>query len=706
MRVLIAIFTIPLLFFVPGYALSRSRFFDDIRISSLERSVIIIISSAAISSILALFLAEIGYFRIWLLDLLLVCCASIFFALRTRGRVLSSSGAIAISEKIIVVFLILLSVVLFFRPAEYVVGEGDPEYYYNIGYQLAESGSMNVYDKSLLRMTDFEISTFFNKGIVQFLPFHLRDKNKGKIQPLLYHLFPVWIALFIKMFGMKAGLFVSSLFGLLGVVSLYVFSRRFSNIIPSAICAFAFSFFFLQIWFSRIPVTEVFAAPFLLTGLVVFLEFRESFSSGSAFLCPLLFTVGSLARPEAFVFVVLLFFVAAFDFMSRDFEKSHRMFVNGLLAGSLILIVYIRFCALEYVTANFGKLLKFFGERASIEGALKLGAIMIVALFILFNTPALNRLFCGLGRQIKKRFGDFLLGLREFAIMNISIAIIFSSFYLYFSQRAKSIESAGERIFFNTASFMGGITIFAFIFALAFFLYDVENGAFAFVTGSGVLALLFASQESSLALGQYPWDSRRLMFFVIPILFVSASYLINRAFESNRVEFKTWAVLFACFFLIFFFVSSMPIFFHVENEGGIEQLKILGRKLHGSVVMFTGYYTGEVIGIPLRYTFGIDARRVFTMNDPWRFGEVIVRMTDSGKRVYLEMGGIDAGEIPYNRRVRKLLDFKPGFSEEIGLKRLKPVSSGIPKEIFTQRIKLHFYEIQPSKEFLKRIRKR
>ncbi len=674
-------------------------------LSSLERFLVIVMSSAAFGSLVALFLAEVGYFKIWLLDLLLACLVVLFLALRKEGSGLRKSVPLSRWEKIIVMFLILLAVFLFFRPAEYVVGEGDPEYYYNIGHQLAESGSMNVCDESVTKMNDFEISTFFNRGIVQFLPFHLRDRTKGRIQPLLYHLLPVWIALFVKMFGMRAGLFVNPLFGLLLILCAYALSRRFSQVLPSFLCAAALSFFFLQIWFSRMPVSETFASPFVVMGMIMFKEFRDLPSGGSAFLCPLFFTVASLARPEGAVFIFLILVVCAFDFFTLDFTGSYRLLTNGLLLGSILLIAYIRFCALEYVTANVGKVLKFFGERATVGGALRISAILITLFLILFNLRFLNRALSRFTRGLKNKVGTFLDGVKEFVNVGVPVIILFSAFYLYFSQRAKSVDQAAERIFFNTASFMGGMVVFLFFFALALFIYESKGGAFAFVTGFATLLLLFASQEPSLALGQYPWDSRRMMLFVIPMLFVSASYLMNRGLNSKKIEFKTWSLLVALLLIIFFLASSVPILIHVENRGGIEGVSALARRFKGNMVMFTGYYNGEVIGIPLRYTFGVDARRVFKMSDPWRFAEIIARVTSSGQKVYLEESGISAREIPYNGRVKKLIEFRPAFSEEISLKRLKPASRGIPREMMTQKINLRFYELEPTEDFLRRIRK-
>ena len=43
------------------------------------------------------------------------------------------------------------------------MGDGDPGYYFNMGYHLAATGEMTIYDKSIPAMSDTELKTFYAK---------------------------------------------------------------------------------------------------------------------------------------------------------------------------------------------------------------------------------------------------------------------------------------------------------------------------------------------------------------------------------------------------------------------------------------------------------------------------------------------------------------------------------------------------------------
>src|SRR5450756_1549312 len=141
--------TLPLLFFIPGFVLLRGRLFSSNDMPWIEKLLLAVVLSVSAASLIALFLAEVGYLRIWLLDLLLAALAIAARLIFGGQKTPIFSPRPVRWEIVIIILLCLLSLLMFFRPAEYVAGEGDPAYYFNNGYHLAHTGSMSVYDKSV-----------------------------------------------------------------------------------------------------------------------------------------------------------------------------------------------------------------------------------------------------------------------------------------------------------------------------------------------------------------------------------------------------------------------------------------------------------------------------------------------------------------------------------------------------------------------------
>ncbi len=213
-KIIGAVVSLPLLLLLPGLALLRGRLYCGVGDSWAERLLFVVGTSAGISSLLALLMAEAGYLRIWLLDLVLAAVTLLAFIAFGDTRRAVFFPRPRRRELLAVAAILLVAVVMFARPAEFVAGEGDPSYYYNIGYHLAHSGEMNVHDGSVPALSDYEISTFYVNDIAQFDAFQLRDRAAGRLQPLLYHLLPAWIGIFIMLFGPFGGLWVTPLFAL------------------------------------------------------------------------------------------------------------------------------------------------------------------------------------------------------------------------------------------------------------------------------------------------------------------------------------------------------------------------------------------------------------------------------------------------------------------------------------------------------------
>ena len=692
------LFTVPLIFFLPGYSLARGRPFKG-DLTWIEKLLLTISLSVSAASLVALLTAEVGFFRIWLVDVLLaaISAAGLLLFRNRRGRFLSLLPKAR--ELAFLALLILLCLLMFFRPAEYVMGEGDPEIYFNIAYNLSRTGRISIYEPSVREMSEAELNTFYYRGAEQFFLFHLRDRAKGRIQPLVNHLLPVWMALFSSIFGKLGGLYVLPVFALLGVLAVYAIARRLAGLPGALVASLLSATCFLWMWFARIPNTEVFAAFPVLASFLFFMRYLDEGDGLVAFASALSITAASLARPEALLFTVPMLLVVIYRMFAQGFTKADYLLSNTLLAGAAVTLVYIRLFAFEYVSANFGKALKPLARHSVMNLALLAGGALVAIAFVFYNARPLHRYLFRIGSRVERGMGVARQHISTAFRAVLSFTVLAAFFYLYrFTPTGTRGPASPRNIFTNTAATLGGVGVFVFVAGLCLLIFEARTPGFSFLLAFAVVTSALARAESSADLGLYPWFSRQYMVVVIPLFFVGFAYLFERVWElktARRVELRTTALLVFTSFLIVFLAFDAPVLGHRELAGTERQLAALSRRLEGKVVIFTNWYSGETVAMPLRYQYGVDTRKVFDLSDARSFAGIIKRYDDEGRKVLIEMSGVDSGVIHCNRKLYRLLQFEPAFDAVISYPRMFPTQDGSPGELIIERSPLKFYYVTP-----------
>lgn len=231
---------IPLIFFVPGYLLFHiflKEPFHDLEFS--EVIFLQILGSILISGWIALALAELGYFSAFnLLIILLIICGIMSLQLNKKFDLISIKFPKFDYDILAIIILIVIAVVSFFHPAEYIFGNADAGVYVNTGVNIAKTGSIIIHDNLLKN----ESVNFYESFVMQsrfeevhytpwgkFPGFYVSDSDRGIVIPQFFHLYPSWIAIFYSIFGLKNGLYLTPLFGLLGILSIYFAGKTLFN---------------------------------------------------------------------------------------------------------------------------------------------------------------------------------------------------------------------------------------------------------------------------------------------------------------------------------------------------------------------------------------------------------------------------------------------------------------------------------------------
>lgn len=693
-KVIGAIISIPLLFFIPGYALFRSRLFKEHRMQWLSKLFLVIAVSASATSLVALFLGEIGHLSIWLLDLILAAMAVLTRLIFGNVRRSLFSPRPVRWEIPVLVLLVLLSLVMFFRPFETILGDGDPGYYFNNGVHLARTGSISIIEKSVPEMSDSELAIFYENAIQQFMPFHLRVRQTGKIQPLLYHLLPVWIGTFIMLFGKWGGLFVNPLFALLSVLLVFAIARRFVGVVGAGAGALLLILFFPQVYFARTTASEIMAEFFLLAAILFFAEFLRNRGVATALASAGCATTASVARPEAMMIFLPMLAVMFFGMFRARYKVADYVFVNAALAGLVYVWVYILVAEYYYFSTNSGKVLALMKTHGGTTTFLTIMLWSIGFAFIFFNLCPLGHYFAGLGERMAKKLANRALLVSRVAKGTLATVTFAVFAYLYFiaPHRAANVVSP-QKFFYHTTVFFGGVVIFVFVAGLCLLLFESDSLGFSFLVSSTVLILSVVFTESAVTAGYLPWLSRRYMTVMVPILFVGFGYLVGRLWESGFPALRVAAVFTTLCLMGLFSFYAAPLFNHVEYKGINRQIENLAKKLDGDVVIFTETFSGEAVGIPLRYQYDVDARRAWRLDDYAAIDQMVRKYTALGRKVIIETTG--SGMLQFNEKLLDFLYFKKAFEVKVSFPRFRTTLTSRPQHAGTETHDLTFFYLVP-----------
>lgn len=231
---------------------------------------------------LAVLLATFGYFSLLGLGLLLLAVGlGLIMLVGWRKRPFSPfpqpqwhpSGRY---EGGLLILLLLVSLI-YLRPHEYVLGGNDPGSYMNIAANVVHTGSYVTHDDPLTPLlrqyaavTLREQPSHWQPRYLQFVGWYIDDTDPGRIIPQFFPYHPVWLAVGMALGGFHAGLFVTPLWTLLGLVALYLLVRRLFDRQIALLAAVLLAITPTHIYFARYPSTEPLTLLLLFTSLLAF----------------------------------------------------------------------------------------------------------------------------------------------------------------------------------------------------------------------------------------------------------------------------------------------------------------------------------------------------------------------------------------------------------------------------------------------------
>jgi uncharacterized membrane protein (UPF0136 family) len=393
--------------------------------------------------------------------------------------------------------VLLIAGYLFFQPYEYLDGGWDPGNYINTGVHIARTGRITYYDNALKENAK---SIGYNRTDIKFPGLYVKDANKGIVVPQFFHLFPVWIALFYKLFGLKSVFYVNPFFAILNVVLLFLIAKEMLGKRYAYLSAILLAFCVIEIWNARFPTSEILGQFYFLTGFYFWIRYiREddrffAFWSGMAFGEFLLVGITSLLVIPLIVFYLLF-----------RLKKKDIYFTIPFLTLIIHLVIQITI----YSPMYFRSVIMFFTRRE-----------IYIALFVCWIL---------LGVILFLRKVSFSKARPYFVVF------IFALFVFGYFIRPRLFNSLESLNLIELGSWLSLAGLFTATFGLVLLIWREKDEGLLFITVSAIVFAGFFIFDKRMN-SRYPFSLRRYAPAVIPVFCLWVSYffyILNNRFKRT-----------------------------------------------------------------------------------------------------------------------------------------------------------------------------
>jgi len=674
---------LPLLLLLPGYlTLYLPLWGGTSKIKTALGECIFLSSllSVLIAGWLGLILAQLGLFSLGnlLLALIIYLASCLVFIAVKKINLAFSPLAIRLSwEDAIIIALLCLSLLLYARPGEYILAWLDPGWYVNAGIHVAKTGSLAGESRIFSSLPPPAKPLFYHsfasfKEMFPYFPdvesrgiylmsFAMADPDRGELSAYHPPLFSIWIAIFYALGGLRFCLYAAPLFGALSVLGFYLAGREMFDRKVGLLAAILLCVNFTQIYFSRVPYSEVFSQLLLFSGIYALATYIREHKPLYAVIAALSFGQALLARLENVILILpLAVSFGCWMALRRGLPENFHFFAipfGLLIANGVILGLTV---SRPYLELNLHGL--WFQLRPLLTRSPVLLAISVIFLSALLLLVILLGSFRSPGATnaswLSRIYED-----RHLIATLLSLAVLLLAIYAYFI-RPSIARGAGRAVAFaELGQFLSPLGLWLGVLGLVELIrHDVTERTAFFLALVLIYSLTTISVLAIVPTLSYVYPIRRQVPFLIPSLILLASYAIMRWNKRGRllraVQLVAIGILLASFLAL-----SMPYLNYREMQGTIAfSERLAGRfgddKLsrltgaqsnneargrdnlsEGDVVLFEAMWAGDShvghFAAPLWAIYDKDALLLSTANpDGEALSMAVAEWLDDGKKVY------------------------------------------------------------------------
>ncbi len=289
---------------------------------------------------LALLMAELGLFSaVATLSIgVLVGTAGLFVGWQRKARVEGENAVFQRWEWGFLALLLILTGILYFRPHEFIFGGADAGVYVNLGANIARTGKWLLHLPDLAAIPQDAYPMFFREHPPYLVPrynylpgFYVPDSGAQTIIPQFFPLHPVWLAIANGIGGVWANLYMTPIWGILGVLAFYFAVREAFEPRLAAVAAALLALTPTQVWFARYPTSEVLTQFLLFCGLWAFARYARWGERWTAVLAGIALGEVMLARIDTYFLLGILPLYAAYLRLRRQLDRRFWWFAGPML---------------------------------------------------------------------------------------------------------------------------------------------------------------------------------------------------------------------------------------------------------------------------------------------------------------------------------------------------------------------------------------
>ena len=650
---------------------------DEPRLDWAEGTFISLVGLTVILGLASMILSLIGVYTLLTLTVILFCFSLIVFLF--LGNVKPPRFSPVGIYETGLAFLLALCVPIYFQPHEYILGSADAGTYMNIGVNLAKTGKWVVDDAFSKWLSQYGLTTFYYSPSSlpvqwQFYGWYNHPTQSGLILPQFFPLHPCLISIGVLLYGVWGGLYVTPLWGLLGIAAVYFATRRLFNRPVAILAALFLALTPTQIFFSRYPTAEPLTLVFLFSGFLAYQHLYDEAQcsrwwgvfAGSTLGCAL------LTRIDLPLMVILVLLILGLIRIFGQWNKQWRTFAWVFLiflSGSLS---FGYFWGWIYIFNTYGVILKYYEW------------ILVGTLIIFFLIAS------GFGLVVWVRKYPALRSNFRFASLKwlVGILILSLSLYAYFFRpifNPPIYDTGPGNILMPQLDSLNWVRLGWYLTPLGLILSTL--GLFFIILKEDLTRLVFFLSVGVLTIIQYTFKSlitpyhiyamRRFFPLVIPVLIIFAAFSLYQAFKKwDRLIINLFVISVGLFFCLGLAYQSGHLFFLRDLKGVVSELELFSNKLSArSIILINDHDFADRIGVPLKYIHGFDVATIRQENEltlPFLI-DLINRARQNNQIIYLLAAN------PLSESIRKHLIFDPLFIFPLKVKMLQNTFTNYPQ---------------------------
>ncbi|MCL5958123.1 MAG: hypothetical protein M1358_02205 [Chloroflexi bacterium] len=731
---LLGIVGFPLVFWLPGLVTYQALFRPAEKKWQPdfgERLMVQILISVLLSGWFGFVLAELALFSIGaLLGSSVAYCLILFFFFRGGAGVGRRGMQAFLSRRqergplwkdwraLAFLGTLALGAVLFFQPAEMIRGALDAGVYMNTGVHIARAGSVLVHDRLLADLPQNAYRELmlgvdlyrFKVSFLRMAGFYAVDPGQGLVVPQLYHLFPVWIAVFYSLVGLRGAMYATPVLALISSATVFFAARRLFGRSVALVAFFLLVIGGVQIWFARYSVSEMLTQLLVFAFFYFFYLFQAGLRNGDRRMAAVFGVLAGAALGQtALVRADFVFLMAPIPFyllylwLTRSWRREHLYFFVPFGLLLIHALIHIVFFTRVYTTGLYFHILRATQYQWRYEVVLMV--LVAAVLFALDRSHKRWRPILGWGEAHRQWIVASLMGI-----------VLIYVFYAYiYRPHIISLASIRE-IALNPALLTGYIgapvtrgaagtlvrfgwylsplgILLATVGILAVLRRGFSKTTILFLSVVVVCTFLYVQQTFTDS--HYIYSMRRYIPVVLPAMTIFIAYALVTLKDVGgrwRPAGLAASVILGLGMVSFMAYTGRVIVPHQEWSGSVDQFSSLAARFEpGSVLLFSdGRDEPYVTATPMEYIFGYD---VFVVRrdkpDNKTLDSVVSRWESQGRPVYVIMAA-NGGKLDLPGH-----DMKPVGEWRLDVPEFEQLYDQKPSNVYRVTVPLGIYQPVP-----------